>query len=102
MSNMAFWMACTDRAGYNDHRCDRSEWHPQNRGKDGHGGEHHYQADDIAEIHRRDEAPDKVFMLHEQKRPGVEAPHHQSTKQNGGSPRAGNSQSQHRQQRGRA
>ena len=40
-----------DRAGHDDHRCDRGEGHAQHRREHWHGREHYHQADNSAEIH---------------------------------------------------
>ena len=61
-----------------------------------------HQADDVAEIHRGDQAPDEILVLDEQQRPGIEAPHHQAAEQDRRGAGAGNAERQHRQQRGGA
>src|SRR5262249_47730916 len=50
-----------DRARHHDHRRDRGKGHAQHRGEERHGREHHNEADDVAEVHRGDQAPDEVL-----------------------------------------
>src|SRR5712692_1559094 len=70
-----------DRAGHHDHRRDRRERHAQDRGEERHGGENEDEAHHIAEIHRRDQAPDEALVLDEEERPRVQPPHHQAAEQ---------------------
>src|SRR6267378_7883486 len=56
-----------DRARHHDHGRDGGEGDAQHRGEERHGGEHHDEADDIAEVHRGDQAPDEVLVLDEKK-----------------------------------
>ena len=88
-----------DRAGHDDHRRDSGERHAQDRGEDRHGGEHQDEADDVAEIHRRDQTPDEALVLDEQQRPGIEAPHHQAAEQDRRRAGAGDAEREHGQQR---
>ena len=91
-----------DRARHDDHRRDGGERNAQDGGEDRHRGQHDHQPDDVAEIHRRDEAPHEVLVLDEQQRSGVESPDHQAAQQDRRGARARNAEREHRQQRRRS
>ncbi len=88
-----------DRADDDDQRRNDEERHPHQRCEDRHGEQHQDHRDDVAEIHRSDQTPDKVLLFDEQHRPGIEPPDHQAAHHDGGGRRAGNAERQHRQQR---
>src|SRR5882762_332382 len=91
-----------DRARDHDHRRDGGERHAQDGGEERDRGEHHHQADEVAEVHGSDQAPDEVLVLDEEERPGIEPPHHQAAEQDRSRAGAGNAKGEHRQQRGGA
>src|SRR6266478_1914821 len=88
-----------DRAGHDDHRRDRRERHAQDRGEERHGGENEDEAHHVAEIHRRDQAPDEALVLDEEERPRVQPPHHQAAEQDRRRARARDAEREHRQER---
>ena len=58
--------------------------------------------DDVAEVHRGDQAPDEIGPLDEQHRAGIQPPDHQPAHHHRGRRRAGHAQREHRQHRARA
>ena len=56
------------------------------------------QADDIAEIHRGNQAPDEFLLLDEQHRAGLQAPDQEAAEQDGRRRGAGHAEREHRQQ----
>ena len=92
---------CADRADHQDHWCHDGEGDAQDGCEEGHRRQHHNQSCNIAEIHGGNQAPDEIFLLLEEQRPGLQAPYQQAAEQHGGSRRSGDTQCQHRQQRRR-
>src|SRR6266849_2102628 len=88
-----------DCAGHDDHRRDGGERHAQDGGEERNRGKHYHEADDIAEIHGCDQAPDEVLVLDEEERPGIESPHHQAAEEDRRRARARDAEREHRQQR---
>ncbi len=60
--------------------------------------QHQGDGDDVADIHRGDQAPDEILLVDEQHRPGIEAPDHQAAHHDRCGRRAGNAEREHRQQ----
>src|SRR6266702_497128 len=85
MSNMAFWMAKAPIA--------------QDTTIIGAIAANEDKAHHVAEIHRRDQAPDEALVLDEEQRPRVQAPHHQAAEQDRSRPRSRNAEREHRQKR---
>jgi hypothetical protein len=70
MSNIAFDGVGANRAGHDDHQTIAANGTRSTAAKTGTVVAQH-QADNIAEIHRCDEAPDEIFVLHKQRGPGL-------------------------------
>jgi len=61
--------------------------------------QHDDEADDIAEIHRGNQAPDEFLLFDEQHRSGLQAPDQEAAEQQPPPSRARHAQRKHRQQR---
>ena len=87
-----------DRAQHQDQRRNDAERHAQDGREDRHAGQHDDEADEIAEIHRGDQAPDEFLLFDEQHRPGLQAPDQEAAEQHRGGRRTGYAEREHRQQ----
>ena len=63
-----------DRADHDDHGRDDRERDAQDRRPPGHRRQHDDEADDVAEVHRGDEAPHELLLLDEQQRTRAAGP----------------------------
>ena len=72
-----------DRAQHQDERRDDAEGDAQDGRENRHAGQHDEQADDIAEIHRGNQAPDEFLLFDEQHRSGLQAPDQEAAEQHG-------------------